>query len=78
MLGLSESNEARGKNPSLIDLPMSRGDIGDYLGLTIETVSRTITRLRQLAILDLHQHRTVAIHDRNRLSDMAENGELCF
>lgn len=77
LLDLSERSVARGEDPDLIALPMSRGDIGDYLGLTIETVSRTMTRLRQLGVLDLHQHRTVAIRDRARLSEMAEDGEFC-
>ncbi len=77
LLDLSERSAARGEDPDLITLPMSRGDIGDYLGLTIETVSRTMTRLRQLGVLDLHQHRTLAIRDRYRLSEMAEDGEFC-
>jgi CRP/FNR family transcriptional regulator len=77
LLDLSERSAARGEDPDLIELPMSRGDIGDYLGLTIETVSRTITRLRQLDVLDLRQHRTAAIRDRVRLSEMAEGGEFC-
>jgi CRP/FNR family transcriptional regulator, anaerobic regulatory protein len=34
-------------------LPMSRGDIADYLGLTIETVSRTLTRLRGGGLIEL-------------------------
>lgn len=77
LLDLSQRSAARGEDPDLIELPMSRADIGDYLGLTIETVSRTVTRLRQQEVLDLHQHRTVAIRDRDRLSAMAEDGEFC-
>ena len=77
LLDLSERNVTRGENPNVIALPMSRGDIGDYLGLTIETVSRTMTRLRQLGVLDLGQHRSVVIRDKTRLSEIAEDGEVC-
>jgi len=78
LLDLSERNDVRGKDPAHIHLPMSRGDIGDYLGLTIETVSRTFTRLRQLRVLDLSQNRSVVIRDIDRLSDLAEDGETCL
>ena len=77
LLDLAERNDARGEDPTRIDLPMPRGDIGDYLGLSLETVSRTITQLRQLGVLDLRQHRTVAICDMDRLNDLAEEGEFC-
>ena len=36
---------------SRIDLPMTRQDIGDYLGLTLETVSRTMTKLAQRKVI---------------------------
>jgi CRP/FNR family transcriptional regulator, nitrogen fixation regulation protein len=35
----------------VIDLPMSRQDIADYLGLTIETISRTLTQLETAAAI---------------------------
>ena len=45
----------------LIDLPMSRIDIGDYLGLTIETVSRSISKLRNMGIVKLQNARSIEI-----------------
>ena len=47
-----------------IELPMSRQDIADYLGLTIETVSRTFTQLVQSGVIALETSRRV--HFRNR------------
>jgi CRP/FNR family transcriptional regulator len=38
---------------AVLDLPMSRTDIGDYLGLTIETVSRTFTTLKEEGLIEL-------------------------
>lgn len=52
-------------------LPMSRSDIADFLGLTIETVSRQITRLRQSGVIELTTLRNVVVPDIGRLRDEA-------
>jgi len=54
------------------DLPMSRTDIGDYLGLTIETVSRIISQLRARGIIRLKTLRTVELLKPNALRDISE------
>lgn len=53
------------------DLPMSRADIADYLGLTIETVSRTFTSLRKRGLIALDDTTHVRVLDRAALEDMA-------
>ncbi len=55
-----------------IALPMSRADIADFLGLTTETVSRTITRLRKAGIIALPDPQTVHLRDPEALSDLAD------
>jgi CRP/FNR family transcriptional regulator, nitrogen fixation regulation protein len=53
-----------------LDLPMSRQDIADYLGLTIETVSRTLTSLQCAAAIEVSQSRHVVLCDRLALNRM--------
>ena len=53
------------------DLPFSRQQIGDVLGLTIETVSRQMTRLKRDGVIDLPTRRAVAILDRAELEAIA-------
>ena len=48
----------------LVVLPMSRQDIADYLGVTIETVSRTFTILESTAAIGLPNARAVVLRDR--------------
>jgi CRP/FNR family nitrogen fixation transcriptional regulator len=54
-----------------VELPMSRTDIGDYLGLTIETVSRVLTRLKQKGAIRLTSLRSVEIVKPQTLLDLA-------
>ncbi|WP_048649319.1 helix-turn-helix domain-containing protein [Nitratireductor soli] len=50
-----------------IELAMSRTDIGDYLGLTIETVSRTLSRFKASGLVRLEGARTVEVADARAL-----------
>lgn len=47
----------------MVDVPMSRRDIADYLGVTIETVSRTLTQLTNLAAISMYGPRKIAIRN---------------
>ena len=58
---------ARVSTGNQIELPMSRQDIADYLGLTIETVSRTLTHLENAAAIDLPNSRCVVLRNRAAL-----------
>jgi CRP-like cAMP-binding protein len=49
---------------------MSRQEIADYLGLTIETVSRTLTQLKSTAAIKLIASRRIALSDRDTLFDL--------
>jgi len=46
-----------------VDLPMSRQDIADYLGLTIETISRTLTLLENSAAISLPSSRRIVLRN---------------
>jgi CRP-like cAMP-binding protein len=58
---------ARVSTGDLIELPMSRQDIADYLGLTIETVSRTLSQLETSAAIELPTSRRIILRNRNAL-----------
>jgi CRP/FNR family transcriptional regulator len=51
---------------------MSRTDIGDFLGLTTETVSRTFTQLRGTGVIQLQAGGKVDVKDPERLREIAE------
>jgi CRP/FNR family transcriptional regulator len=53
------------------DLPFSRQQVADVLGLTIETVSRQFTKLKKEGVVDLPSRRAVTILDRYALEDRA-------
>ena len=51
-----------------VDLPMSRQDIADYLGLTIETVSRPLTHMESLATIEVLSSRRIVLRNRAALN----------
>ncbi len=59
---------ARASDKHTVELPMSRQDIADFLGLTIETVSRTFTQLENKAVIQLPTSRRVVLLDRGALN----------
>lgn len=61
LAGVESRQETAPAAPQRFDLPLSRGEIADLLGLTIETVSRQITRLRAAGIIDLPGGRGVIV-----------------
>ena len=49
------------------DLPLTRADIADFLGLTIETVSRQLTRLRTDGVIVIENNRHIVVSSLPRL-----------
>ena len=56
-------NRGVGPDDRTVELPMTRQDIADYLGLTMETVSRAIRRLRNDGIIEIESSQTVKLKD---------------
>ena len=54
----------------MMALPMCRRDIGDYLGLTLETVSRAFSELQNEGVLGLSGARQIVLRKRERLCDL--------
>jgi CRP/FNR family transcriptional regulator len=64
-------NKRNAKTRMVIDLPLTREAMADYLGLTLETVSRQISALKKDGVIELEGKRHVIIPDIRRLMDEA-------
>jgi len=71
LLRLGARGAVAGAPADIVALPMSRSDIADHLGLTMETVSRTFTKLRQQQLIALPQLHRVQILDMDGLRRLA-------
>jgi CRP/FNR family transcriptional regulator len=73
MIASNIDPEAGLKNSDVMfEIPLKRADIADFLGLTIETVSRQITKLRKVGVIEIEHNRTVIVRDLDRLERACE------
>lgn len=72
LLSISARHHRRKLSATSFNLPMSRTDIGNFLGLTIETVSRIFSRLQKLEILAVDK-KAITILNMVALTEMANN-----
>ena len=70
IMGFLLDMTARQRSSGPIELPMSRQDIADYLGLTIETVSRTLTQLERDGVISIPVARRIVLRNRTTLDEM--------
>jgi CRP-like cAMP-binding protein len=67
---LVEMDEQFGEADGGLEMPMSRGDIADYLGLTVETVSRVLSALRRTGAIALPNAHRIDILDHDHLTEI--------
>ena len=61
-----------GARPDRIELPMTRVDIADYLGLTVETVSRSISQLKRDGLITSESPNTISILKLDAVEELAD------
>lgn len=74
LLSLSRRFMTRGLSPVEFTLPMAREEIGNYLGITLETVSRCFSRLKSAGVLAV-DNRRIHILDRETLQKVARGSQ---
>jgi CRP/FNR family transcriptional regulator len=75
LLSLAEAGKRRAQHEPVLDMPMTRGDIADFLGLTLETVSRTLTAFRRRGWIREPVHGRVEILKRQALTDLTDGAQ---
>ena len=72
---LENLQAARGEDAAEIYLPVNRSDIGDYIGVSLEAVSRAFRALSTRGVIVFRNRRHVKIIDRDRLNDIASESK---
>lgn len=74
MIAMHIDPEARDSDQqsATFDLPLTRTDIADFLGLTVETVSRQLTKLRKANVVQIENNRHFTIPDMERLHEISD------
>ena len=72
LMNISEQRKRIGWQNNPISLPMTRQDIADYLGLTIETVSREVSKLKTSNIIKVLSSKQIYINDFDKLSNLSK------
>jgi CRP/FNR family transcriptional regulator len=72
---LFDKAKQRGHCGAPIDLPMNRSEIADYLGLTIETVSRQLSKLKSAGVIVIHGSHAIELRRPNQLAELAAGGD---
>ena len=68
-------DRSRDSDKSALEVPMTRQDIADYLGLTIETVCRMLTRLKASGLIDTPNRHTIKVRNAAALRRAAQPEE---
>ncbi len=72
---LEHYQAARGERTSGLYLPMSRSDVADYVGMSLEAVSRSFSTLARRGVIGFSNKRHVKILDRTQLDALAVQGD---
>ncbi|MFT4727208.1 MAG: CRP/FNR family transcriptional regulator [Granulosicoccus sp.] len=75
LLGISLRTRNADQQSHVVQIPMKRCEIADFLGLTVETVSRNFTKLKQLGVISMLSISAICIDDIELLESIAGGGE---
>ena len=75
LLEMVQRCEKQGDSGRELYLPMTREDIGDYLGMAVETTSRTLRELAAQEVIEIPTAPQIIVRQRDKLEEVAEGEE---